>query len=108
MSKRAANRLFIAFLIGYTLSTTYPGALIGNRIDPLVLGLPFSMVWVVLWVVIGLIVLLALGRAYTDDDADDRIDAHDRIAERSDGGMAKHPGGPFDRSHARIDPERRA
>jgi hypothetical protein len=36
---------------------------LGNRICPLILGLPLSMVWIASWVVLSFIVLLVLDRA---------------------------------------------
>jgi len=37
---------------------TWPGyALFGNSIEPYVLGLPFSLAWVVGWVILTLLVL---------------------------------------------------
>jgi hypothetical protein len=33
-----------------------------NRIEPLILGLPFSMVWIALWVVLSFLVLLLVDR----------------------------------------------
>jgi hypothetical protein len=35
----------------------------GNRIFPLILGLPFSMVWIATWVVLAFFVLALLDRA---------------------------------------------
>ena len=100
MSKRAAFRLFIAFIVAYTVATTYPGVMAGNRIEPLVLGLPFSMAWVVLWVVIGFAVLLALGSAYADEEGG---------TNGARAGSARSNGGPAlaRRADERSDPSER-
>lgn len=50
------------FFLLYTLAVTWPGFLPFNRIRPLVLGLPFSMVWVAGWVLAGGVVLFWLDR----------------------------------------------
>lgn len=52
----------IYFLI-CTLAMTWPGALIANRIEPFVLGLPFMFFWYVMWifiVFIGTVILYRL------------------------------------------------
>ncbi|AZR74860.1 hypothetical protein BBF96_07580 [Anoxybacter fermentans] len=48
---------FCYFLI-CLLAQIWPIYLIGNRLYPFVLGMPFSMFWVVLWIVIIFIGLL--------------------------------------------------
>lgn len=35
-----------------TLAMIWPGALIANRIEPTVLGLPFLMFWYILWILV--------------------------------------------------------
>jgi hypothetical protein len=52
------NALFSIFVVGCVGALTWPGyAWFGNRIEPYVLGLPFSLAWVVGWVVLGFLVL---------------------------------------------------
>lgn len=68
MSARAARILVAAFFVGYTVFLTWPGALPFNRIRPLVLGLPFSMVWVAIWVALSVPVLLILHHAEAADE----------------------------------------
>lgn len=64
--KRAINT---AAAIGYlicVLAMIWPGALIGNRIEPFVLGLPFMFFWYVLWIFllfVGLVVVYQLDTA---------------------------------------------
>lgn len=50
------------FFLLFLLAVTWPGMIPGNRIFPLVLGLPFSMVWIASWVVLSFLVLLLLDR----------------------------------------------
>lgn len=45
-------------------AVTWPGyAWLGNRIEPLVLGLPFSLAWLIGWVLATLIALVLYERA---------------------------------------------
>ena len=48
------------FFLLFLLAVTWPGMTLGNRILPLVLGLPFSMVWIASWVVLSFLVLIVL------------------------------------------------
>jgi hypothetical protein len=52
MSVRAARRLVFGLLALYAVFLTWPGIVPFNRIQPLVLGLPFVLVWIVLWVLL--------------------------------------------------------
>ena len=58
------------FFILFVLAVTWPGMIPGNRIFPLVLGLPFSMVWIAGWVVLSFFLLLLLDRAEGQDRED--------------------------------------
>jgi hypothetical protein len=51
-----------AFLLCFAAAVTWPGMVPANRIEPLVLGLPFSMAWIALWVVLSFLVLLLVDR----------------------------------------------
>lgn len=51
----------IYFLI-CTLAMIWPGAVIANRIEPFVLGLPFFFFWYVLWVFVVFVGTLILYR----------------------------------------------
>jgi hypothetical protein len=62
VTERRARRVASAFFVVYALAVTWPVVLPFNRIRPLVLGLPFSMVWVTLWIVLGGIVFWLLER----------------------------------------------
>lgn len=60
MSKRTVRVLFGVFLVVNLLVITYPAAVPFNRVEPLVLGLPFNLFWVALWVALGGLALLLL------------------------------------------------
>ncbi len=53
----------IVFFLLFIVSVTWPGMTPGNRIFPLILGLPFSMVWIATWVILSFLVLLAVDSA---------------------------------------------
>ena len=58
--KRLRNPLFGLYVLLCLGAMTWPGyAWFGNSIEPYVLGLPFSLVWVMSWVVLTFLVLLA-------------------------------------------------
>ncbi|GGO79345.1 hypothetical protein GCM10011348_13390 [Marinobacterium nitratireducens] len=48
MSKTYNLLVGLHFLV-CTLAMIWPGALIANRIEPTVLGIPFFMAWYILW-----------------------------------------------------------
>lgn len=60
MSIRWIRGGVILFFLAFVASVTWPGMIPGNRIFPLVLGLPFSMVWIASWVVLSFVVLAFL------------------------------------------------
>lgn len=60
MSVRFARALTLAYLVAYACAVTWPGMLPFNRIQPLILGLPFSMVWIAIWIIGGCLVLWML------------------------------------------------
>ncbi len=82
MTTRAARWLVFAYLAAYTIFLVYPGILPFNRSHPLVLGMPFVMVWVSSWVLLGVLVSWVLERATTR--AEDAA-AHGRDTPRRDG-----------------------
>lgn len=57
MRAAIAHRLAIAFFIVHTVAVIYPGLVPFSRIEPRVLGLPFSMVWLTSWIVASALVL---------------------------------------------------
>ena len=60
MSVRFARTVAAVFLVAYACAVTWPGMVPFNRIRPLVLGLPFSMVWIAIWIIGGCLVLWML------------------------------------------------
>ena len=58
MSVSLARFLTALFFALFVLAVTWPGMVPFNRIEPLVLGLPFSMVWIAGWVLASFFVLL--------------------------------------------------
>lgn len=53
-------RLTILYLVLMALATTWPGALIANRVRPHVFGIPFNFAWYAAWIVGAFVVLLWL------------------------------------------------
>ncbi len=53
----------IVFFLLFIIAVTWPGMTPGNRIFPLILGLPFSMVWIAAWVVLSFLILVAVDSA---------------------------------------------
>jgi hypothetical protein len=55
--------LFAAYCVATLLAVTWPVyPRLGNRIEPLVLGLPYSLAWLVGWVVATFVVLVVYER----------------------------------------------
>jgi len=59
---RWARRIAVGFFIVFVAAVTWPGMLPFNRIEPMVVGLPFSMFWIALWVLASFFVLLMVDR----------------------------------------------
>jgi hypothetical protein len=56
---RPRDVLFGLYVSVCLLAVTWPGyAWFGNRIEPLVLGFPFSLAWIVGWVLLSLLALV--------------------------------------------------
>lgn len=62
VSVRTARILTALYFLLYTLAVIWPGYLPFNRVEPRVLGIPFSMVWPTLWLIGGALVLFLLDR----------------------------------------------
>lgn len=60
MSPRWSRSDTAVTVIGVVIAVavTFPGYAPANRVEPLVLGLPFSMFWTVLWIALGAVALL--------------------------------------------------
>ena len=83
----------ILFFLLFILAVTWPGMTLGNRIFPLILGLPTSMVWIASCVVLSFLALVLLdvfeGRARNSGDSgsgDDVRPAKPMASKRSKGG----------------------
>jgi hypothetical protein len=51
--------LFAVFVVSCLTALIWPGyAWFGNSIEPIILGLPFSLVWVIGWVGLSFVALL--------------------------------------------------
>ena len=72
MNIQLIRRGTILFFVLFIIAVTWPGMLLGNRVLPLFLGLPLSMVWIATWVVLSFLVLALLdwaeGKARTAGD----------------------------------------
>jgi hypothetical protein len=63
------------YFVLFTLAVTWPGMTWFNQVEPLILGLPFNMVWMASWVIGGFVVLLFVDRTTERDlERDDRTD----------------------------------
>jgi len=50
--------IFVVFTLFILIMLIFPVFSLGNRVEPFVFGLPFSMAWVIFWIVIEFIGLL--------------------------------------------------
>ena len=62
MSLKTARLLTGAYLLTALFFVTWPGLVPFARIEPLILGLPFSMAWIAGWIAGVVIVLTLLDR----------------------------------------------
>jgi hypothetical protein len=67
MYRSVIRRGAVVFFLLFVLAVTWPGMIPFNRIEPLVLGLPFSMAWIALWVALSFLVLLLVDRTEGSD-----------------------------------------
>lgn len=59
---RSATGAFALFTVAMVLVMVFPIYALGNRVEPFVLGLPFSMAWVIAWIVVEFVGLIAFYR----------------------------------------------
>ena len=57
------HRLLLGVVLLTLAATVWPGYLLGARVAPYVLGLPFSLIWLVLCIVVVFVALLLTFRA---------------------------------------------
>lgn len=62
MSLRLARTLTGVYFGLMLVSVTWPGLVPFARVEPLVLGLPFSMAWIAAWIAGSVVVLYLLDR----------------------------------------------
>ncbi len=55
---RRAERAFALFTVALVAVMIFPLFALGNRVEPMILGLPFSMAWVVGWIVVEFVALI--------------------------------------------------
>ena len=53
------NLWFIIFAVFIALVMVFPIFGLANRVEPRVLGMPFSMIWVIFWIGVEFVVLVA-------------------------------------------------
>jgi len=60
--KRRVYSIFSVFFIICVLAVIFPFYAVANRVTPYIMGMPFSMAWIVIWIIllfIGLVLLYA-------------------------------------------------
>lgn len=62
MTLRTARALTAVYFVWVAVAVTWPGAVPASRVEPVVLGLPFSFFWPALWVALSVPVLWGLDR----------------------------------------------
>ena len=62
LSRRLVPWGAAGFFLLFTAAVTWPGLIPFNRVQPTVLGLPFTMAWIAFWVVLSFVVLLLVDR----------------------------------------------
>lgn len=60
MFSKARNRFFVCYFLVCFLANVWPFASIANHVEPMILGLPFFLFWVVMWSVLAFIGTVAL------------------------------------------------
>ncbi len=68
MSKKKFTTIYCLSLLIPLLLLLFPLFSLGNRATPIVIGLPFSVFWVILWIIIAFLIVLALYRIDPDKD----------------------------------------
>lgn len=60
MTRRRFQTVFIVVMGLAFLPTIFPVFAVANRVEPFVLGLPFSFFWVVAWILVVFSLLVAM------------------------------------------------
>lgn len=96
MSLRTARALTGTYFVLMLVFVTWPGLVPFSRVEPLVLGLPFSMAWIAAWIAGSVVVLALLDRVEkrSRDRDDPRGDGTPGVDPSSDGEAGASRGGP--------------
>ncbi|OAZ91537.1 DUF3311 domain-containing protein [Halomonas sp. G11] len=65
------SRLMLIYFAICALAMVWPGALIANRIEPMIIGLPFFLFWYVAWVFALFVGLVIAYRKDAPQEVDD-------------------------------------
>ena len=60
MNSKTRNGFFVTYFLVCFLANVWPIASVANRVEPMFLGLPFFLFWVVMWSVLAFIGVVAL------------------------------------------------
>ncbi|KAA0561800.1 DUF3311 domain-containing protein [Bacillus sp. CH30_1T] len=71
MSKSKFTKIYCLSLILPFLLLVFPLFSIGNRATPIIMGMPFSIFWVILWIIITFLIVLVLYRIDPDKDEEE-------------------------------------
>lgn len=71
MTKKTFTKVYCFSLAIPLLLLVFPLFTLGNRSTPLVLGLPFSVFWVLFWIVMTFLIVLVLYRLDPDKDEEE-------------------------------------
>lgn len=71
MSKSMFTKIYCLSLIFPFLLLIFPLFSIGNRATPIIMGMPFSVFWVILWIIITFLIVLVLYRIDPDKDEEE-------------------------------------
>lgn len=71
MSKRKFTTIYCTSLIIPLLLLIFPLFSLGNRSTPFVLGLPFSVFWVIAWIIVTFLIVLVMYSLDPDKDEEE-------------------------------------
>ncbi|TMU85088.1 DUF3311 domain-containing protein [Bacillus sp. BHET2] len=71
MSKSKFTKIYCLSLILPFLLLVFPLFSLGNRATPMVMGMPFSVFWVIFWIIITFLIVLVLYRIDPDKDEEE-------------------------------------
>jgi len=68
LTKEKFVKIYCLSLLAPFLLMVFPLFALGNRETPFIIGLPFSVFWVIFWIIITFIIVLFLYRIDPDKD----------------------------------------